>query len=670
MNAIKTALILILTLVSTALGGPDKPANTGAVSGCLTDAETGRPIIAAWVAVLENNQGARTDSAGCFVIKNLKPGTYNLVVTHEQYGTVQALADLVVTIQAAGVTPISVSLIARLSKTKDQGLWTEPTVLDELGDLSGERRDKEEEKLSSLSPGSNNFRGFDAVPKKLREGYLDSRSRLHQQGKRQPESYYRPAEDDYSWPPRDMFFQDYGTNGFTDTRRDRFSTFATDVDDASYTLVRQYLLEGNSVPSDAVRVEEFINHFDYGYNVPEHEKFRVFTEITDSPFERGRQIMKIAIKGREIDRRERKPLNITFVVDVSGSMGQGNRFQLVRQSIRSLVKQLNRNDRVGIVAYGSNAYVALEPVKADRRRMIFEAVDRLHPGGSTYAEAGIRLGYEMANRQFVNGHSNIVILCSDGVANVGRTNPDAIMNQIDRWAKKGISLNSYGYGMGNYNDVLLEQLAQKGNGRYGYINDQDEVRKVFVDDFISNTQILARDVKVQVEFDPQLVQSYRLLGYENRDVPDHRFRDNRQDGGEVGAGYEVTALYELTMQPRRSKGRIATVFVRWKNPDEREISELSREVRWGRNRQSFKQSRPELRLALVAGRFAEILKGTAFGVETSFADLYRIAQPLRRDLPGEQTDELLELIRRAGNLSDWHSDGGCKTKEVFGNYKR
>lgn len=669
MNTIKTLLVLILTLASTALGGPDKPAHAGAVSGCLTDTETGQPIVFAWVAIVETNQGTRTDSTGCFAIRNLKPGTYNLIVTHEAYGTVRGLAELVVEVRKGQSTEYSLTLTRRIGNDPAK-LKEDRSYLDRIGDWFRSGRTSENEAQASEAPAINQPSDRMGSSHTGRGSLSEVKTDRIRRVKRQPGTYHQPAEDDYSWSPRDMFFKDYGTNGFTDTRRDRFSTFATDVDDASYTLVRRYLREGRAVPSDAVRVEEFINHFDYGYNVPDDETFRVFTEIIASPFERGRQIMKVAIKGREIERRERKPLNITLVVDVSGSMAQGNRFALVRESIRTLVDQLNRNDRVGIVAYGSQAHVALEPVSADRRRMIFDAVAQLHPGGSTYAEAGIRLGYEMANRQFRSDHSNIVILCSDGVANVGRTSPEAIMSQIDRWAKKGISLNTYGYGMGNYNDVLLEQLAQKGNGRYGYINDQDEVRQVFVEDFMANTQILARDVKVQVEFDPKQVQSYRLLGYENRDVPDHRFRDNRQDGGEVGAGHEVTALYELTMQPRRSKGRIATVFVRWKNPDEHEISELSREVKWGRKRQPFERSRPELRLALIAGRFAEILKGTAFGAETSLADLHRLAQPLRRDMPGEQTDELLELIERAGGLSDYHTDLRRKTKGVFGNYKR
>jgi Ca-activated chloride channel family protein len=366
--------------------------------------------------------------------------------------------------------------------------------------------------------------------------------------------------------------------------------------------------------------------------------------------------LKVAVKGREVEFSERRPLNITFVVDVSGSMAREDRFDLVRTSIKTLVGQLDVDDRVGMVAYGSQAFHVLEPVAGDQTGEIFEAVDRLRVGGSTYAEAGIRLGYEMANRQYVNGHNNVILLCSDGVANVGQTSPEAIMEEVQRYARRGITLSTFGYGMGNYNDVLLEQLATKGNGRYAYINTNDDIQTTLVNDFVGNLQVLARDVKVQVTFDPGVVSAYRLLGYENRAVPDQKFRDNRQDGGEVGAGHEVTALYELKLNHGVREKSLATVVVRWKNSEGTEVFELSREARMDEHYASFENVRPELRLAVVAGRFAEMLKGTPYAENTTYQTLYRLAEPLRRDLPGEQTDNLLEMIRRVGDLSSEHVD--------------
>jgi Ca-activated chloride channel family protein len=310
---------------------------------------------------------------------------------------------------------------------------------------------------------------------------------------------------------------------------------------------------------------------------------------------------------------------------------------------------------VGVVAYGSRAFVVIEPTPASREREIMEAINSLQPGGSTNAEAGLMIGYEMASRQFVNGHSNRIVLCSDGVANVGRTSPDQIMQQVKRYAIKGITLSSFGFGMGNYNDELLEQLSQRGNGRYAYVNDLNEARRQFVDDFAGNMQVLARDVKIQVEFDPRSIKSYRLLGYENRDVADHRFRDNQQDGGEVGAGHEVTAVYELISRGRGHSGKVATIFVRWKNDDETEITEVNREVLFNKKSGRFQSARPEFRLAIVAGQFAELLKGTEL-VESGYESLLAIAEPLLRELPGEQTRELVDLIRRARNLSTHYTD--------------
>jgi Ca-activated chloride channel family protein len=452
-----------------------------------------------------------------------------------------------------------------------------------------------------------------------------------------------------------MFFRDYGTNSFVDTRRDRLSTFATDVDDASFNIVKRYLMDGYLPPRDAVRIEEFINHFDYNYATPDHKRFRIFYETTASPFDRRITVLKIGIKGAEVTRRERDPLNLTFVIDVSGSMGYDNRLELVKESLRMLVNQLTHRDRIGIVAYGSQARVVLQPTGIARRNDILRAISSLHPGGSTYAEAGLKLGYSMANSQYVNGHTNRIILCSDGVANVGRVSPDAIMAQVNRYANKGITLSTFGYGMGNYNDVLLERLAQKGNGKYAYVNDLREAQKLFVSDFVGSMQVLARDVKVQVDFNPEIVTSYRLIGYENRDVADNRFRDNRQDGGEVGAGHEVTALYELILHDSRRRADIGTIAVRWTDPDRGEVTEVNQNVTLDRKSLAFRESRPELRLAVVASRFGELLKGTVYASETSFEELYQMAQSLTEELGGEQTHELADLILRARDLSTYHT---------------
>jgi len=635
---------------------------SGEISGRVTDAVTGDPVAGAWVAVSETNVGAETDSLGYFTIDNLAPGIYTLIVTHPEYGTFRGMAPKRVKV-ADGTTAVADVQLTRVDKDESMRGSSQPadiTANEPLSEIAktqlydAARLQRREKKTAeTLSQKS----ATDEHEISTRIGRIGMPLPLPPV----PRTKVSFEEEDYLpgyglLPPFNMFFQDYGTNRFVETRHDRFSTFAVDVDDASYTLIRRYLREGNLPPQEAVRIEEFINHFDYGYNNPSGDIFRVFTELTDSPFDRNLSILKVGIKGRESDRAERRPLRLTLVVDVSGSMGYDNRMALVKRSLEILVGQLRSSDQVGIVAYGSRAYTVLDPVPANQRHQIFRAINSLHPGGSTFAEAGLRQGFQMANRQYAGGHDNVIMLCSDGVANVGRTSPEAIMAEIGRFARKGISLSTFGFGMGNYNDVLLEQLAQKGDGRYAYINNDDEARKAMAEDFLANTQMLARDVKIQVAFDPKVVKAYRLIGYENRDVADHRFRDNRQDGGEVGAGHEITAIYELAMKGRKRDRDVASVHVRWKTSDERRVFEVDHKVRRGKAFQNFEQSRPELRLAIVAGRFAEMLKGTVYANDTSFRDLLRIAEPLRHQLPSDEIEELLELIRLAQGFSSYHSD--------------
>ncbi len=674
----KRETIVLIGLLAVIAGGLAAGTHDfGTISGKITDAETGHPVAGAWIAIIENNLGATTDSLGQFTISDVPPGSYTMIVTHVQFGTISGLKSLSVSVVSGKKVQVDIPLKRSAQKMREEA--TVGRVPQPVGDIlvenfagiadrevktqsGSQKKDRDIIVVSGIHGSDYTPQSFGRVgnPVPARPGTVMER-------------------DEMSLPPFDMFFTDYGTNGFIDTQRDRFSTFAVDVDDASYTLVRRYLEEGNVPPQEAIRVEEFINHFDYGYNNPSRDKFRVFTELTDSPFDRNVKLLKIGVKGREVDAGSRKPLNLTLVVDVSGSMGYDNRMQLVKESLRMLVRQLDSNDRIGIVAYDNNARVLLEPMAAGSRRaiqVIHRAIDQLQPGGSTNAEAGMTVGYRMANRQFENGHNNVVMLLSDGVANVGSTGSNGIMARIGECARQGLTLNSIGFGMGNYNDALLEQLAQKGNGRYAYVNDCQEAQKTFVEDFVANTQILGRDVKVQVEFDPSRVTSYRLLGYENRDVADHRFRDNTQDGGEIFAGHEVTALYEIVLaqkltHKKRNTADLATVFVRWKDADETEVAELKVPVSLQKHFSSFDSSRPELRLACVAGRFAEMLKGTAYATETSFEDLYRTAKPLERELPSEQTDELLDLIQRAGNLSiqhtEWH---GGDDDNYVNNYRR
>ncbi len=450
-------------------------------------------------------------------------------------------------------------------------------------------------------------------------------------------------------PYGDMFFRPYGTNPFVDTEDDRFSTFGLDVDTGAYTLARGYLERGHRPPPEAVRVEEFVNYFDYGDPAPRSAEFAVTAEGAPSPFAQGPryQMLRFNLRAREVRARERKPAVLTFVVDVSGSMGRENRLGLVQRSLELLLDELRREDRVGLVVYGSRGRVLLEP--SNDRWRLRQAIERLRPGGSTNAEEGLVLGYRLASSHFRGGAINRVILCSDGVANVGRTGPESILQRIEREAERGIELTAVGFGMGNYNDVLMEQLADRGDGNYAYVDTLEEARRVFVENLTGTLQTIAADAKVQVEFNPEVVSRYRLLGYENRDIADRDFRNDAVDAGEIGAGHQVTALYEIKLrQELRRSAPLATLRLRYRSRETGRVVELERTLRRRDLAGSWQRGSPALKLASVVAQFAEILKGSYWAKEESLEELLRHAREAEREWRGEPAvRELVDLIERA-----------------------
>lgn len=453
--------------------------------------------------------------------------------------------------------------------------------------------------------------------------------------------------------PDAMFFQDYGANPMVDTRDDHLSTFALDVDTGSYTIARNYLRDGSLPPPDAVRVEEFVNYFGQGYPSPsERQVFGIYIDGAPSPFTETEryQMIRIGVQGYDVPKSDRKSASMTFVIDVSGSMNRENRLELVKESLTLLVKQLDERDRVSIVVYGSDARVVLEPTPGNEQRVILRAVDRLKPEGSTNAEAGLRLGYQMADEAFNPNGINRVILCSDGVANVGNTSPESIWDQVKRYAGQDITLTTIGFGLGNYNDVLMEQLADNGNGFYAYVDDISEARRLFVDRLTSTLQTIALDAKIQVDFNPDVVMRYRLVGYENRDISDEDFRDDDVDAGEIGAGHSVTALYEIRLQPNVT-GRIATVQLRWQDPETRRVTEISETIDTRDLAERFEDANPYFQWAVIVAEYAEILRESDWASESSLEYVLEEAERVSRYLE-EVPDprELIDMIRRTIRL--------------------
>ncbi|MHC4716793.1 MAG: vWA domain-containing protein [Planctomycetota bacterium] len=450
-----------------------------------------------------------------------------------------------------------------------------------------------------------------------------------------------------------MQFRDYGVRPSQRAAADHLSTFAMDVDTGSYTLCRSYLNRGHLPPAQAVRVEEFVNYFPYDYHAPTNpeDAFEIVLDAAPSPFAPGWTLMRVGLRGRAVRPARRKPAVLTFVIDVSGSMAREDRLGLVKRSLGLLVGRLGPGDRIGIAAYGSRGREVLAHTGLRRRRRILSAIEGLYAGGSTNAEEGLVIGYRMARRAFAPEAINRVILCSDGVANVGRTGPEEILRRVRRCAGEGITLTAVGVGMGNYNDVLMEQLADKGSGHYAYVDDLDEARRVFVDELTSTLQVVARDAEVQVDFNPDVVGAYRLMGYENRDVADEAFRDDRADGGEVGAGHRITALYELRLRPARAS-RVATVSVRYLHPDSRRAREIGRDLTAGDVGRRFRDAPRSLRLAACVAQFAEVLRRSRYGRRTSLAEVARQARRCRALFDGRSDIvELVELVETARSLS-------------------
>ena len=463
-----------------------------------------------------------------------------------------------------------------------------------------------------------------------------------------------------------MFFKNYGVNPFIDTEDDHLSTFATDVDTGSYTVCRGFLQDGHLPPNDAVRVEEFVNYFDYGYAAPQEDVFSVYAEAAPWKFGQGRKnsyLLRLALKAQQISEENRKPAILTFVIDVSGSMNRENRLGLVKKCLRMLIKQLKPEDRIGIAVYGSRGRKVMGHKGLYEKDEILATIESLHAEGSTYAEEGIRIGYEMAEKAYKKGYINRVILCSDGVANVGQTGADDILEVIKKKAEKGVTLSCLGFGMGNYNDVLLERLGDKGNGYYAYIDTIAEAKRLFEDNLTGALQVVARDVKVQVDFSPDVVRSYRLIGYENRDVPDDKFRDDKYDGGEVGAGHSVTALYELKLWPGKS-GTCATTYVRYKDADTRAVTEFKSTIGTDEFGESFDESTNEFALAATVGEFAEILRASYWAKGAKLDTVLARAQKLSEEFKDDaDVIELVDLISKAKSLIKDTQETGTDSAE-------
>lgn len=335
-------------------------------------------------------------------------------------------------------------------------------------------------------------------------------------------------------------------NEFVNTTQNPLSTFSIDVDKASYSNIRRYLDGGHLPPKDAVRIEEMVNYFSYDYPNPEGEHpFSIYTETAVCPWNKEHRLVHIGLQGKKVDYENLKPSNLVFLIDVSGSMDEPNKLPLVKESLNMMLDNLQTQDKVALVVYAESSEVVLESTSMEKKNKIKKAIRLLTAGGSTAGGQGLQMAYEIAKENYITNGNNRVILCTDGDFNVGVSSTSELVRLIEEKRKDDIYLTICGFGMGNYKDGRLEQISNAGNGNYFYIDQEDEAEKVFVKELRANLFTIAKDVKIQVEFNPQKVQSYRLIGYENRMLKSEDFNNDKKDAGELGAGHTVTALYEI-----------------------------------------------------------------------------------------------------------------------------
>jgi Ca-activated chloride channel family protein len=461
-----------------------------------------------------------------------------------------------------------------------------------------------------------------------------------------------------STPYPDVAFPSLDTNPYVRTVTDPVSTFGLDVDTASYTVARKFISDGNHPDPDSIRPEEWVNYFDQGYPAPEIGAFALYADGGATPFLSSREVLlRIGVKAREPS-RHREPVALTFVIDVSGSMAMDGRLELVKHSLALLVEQLRHEDRVSIVAFTTDARVVLGPTSGADRRTILGAIAELRPLDSTNLNEGLRLGYDLATRQMIEGGINRVVLATDGVANVGQVDAASILHNVGADRAAGVQLVAVGVGMGNYNDALLEELADQGDGFYAYVDTEDEARRIFVDDLTSTIVTVALDAKAQVDFEPGSVAGYRLIGYEDRGIPDSEFRNPDAKGGAIGAGHEVTALYALVLRPEAWAGdRLATVSLRWTDPDTKRATEIARDIDRGDLTSDFGRTSSHFKLDATVAAAAEVLRGSPWIEGYGIDDVRAVAWIIASDLPADSEARdflvLLDQVARLDHSNDW-----------------
>lgn len=459
-------------------------------------------------------------------------------------------------------------------------------------------------------------------------------------------------------------------NHFVSPRQEALSTFSIDVDRAAYSNVRRYIDMGRKPPIDAVRIEEMINYFDYDYSGPTGaDPFAIHKSLVSCPWNDDHHIMHIALQGKRIDKDQLPATNLVFLIDVSGSMNSQNKLPLVKSSLKMLLDELREDDKVAIVVYAGAAGVVLPSTPVKDRKTIITAIEQLRSGGSTAGGAGIKLAYKMAKENYIDKGNNRVILATDGDFNVGTSSEEGLEKLIEKERKSGVFLSVLGFGMGNYKDSKMQILADKGNGNHGYIDNMQEARKLLVSEFAGTLYTIAKDVKIQVEFNPAYVSAYRLIGYENRMLQKEDFNNDKIDAGELGSGHTVTALYEIVpvgsdspyigqvddlKYQKKEKivgtenGELATIKLRYKKPDGDKSKKIVDTIKPSET--DISQSAEHVRFAVSVAHFGLALRESEYLETYSIVDAISLAERSQSYDPEGYRAECIRLMKAAQHL--------------------
>ncbi|SFE29925.1 Ca-activated chloride channel family protein [Chitinophaga sp. CF118] len=466
--------------------------------------------------------------------------------------------------------------------------------------------------------------------------------------------------------PNTESYNGINENSFHGVKDQPLSTFSIDVDRASYTNVRRFLNSGQLPPADAVRVEEMINYFDYQYKNPTgKDPVAIYTDMSICPWEPTHQLVRVALKAKDVSKENLPPSNLVFLIDVSGSMAEENKLPLLKQAMKALVQELRPSDRVSIVVYAGAAGVVLPSTSGGEKKKILDALENLQAGGSTAGGEGIKLAYSTAAEHLLEHGNNRVIIATDGDFNVGPSSDNELLHIIEKEREKGIFLSVLGFGMGNYKDSKLELLSDKGNGNYAYIDNFEEARRTFVTEFGGTLFTVAKDVKLQIEFNPKYVQAYRLVGYENRMLQNEDFNNDKKDAGEMGAGHTVTALYEVIptgnkegtanwVDPLKyqqqtiiggNTAEVLTVKLRYKEPKENTSQLISKVLPW--KDQQITALPDDFQMATAVAAFGMLLRNSEYKGNATYDQVLTLANKAKGEDPEGYRAEFVQLVKKA-----------------------